>query len=52
MGNKVPSFKVDEESIDLLCGLMQRNQEADKDAKVLIKDMDMQAKEYESEGTI
>lgn len=49
-GSRVPEYEHNEQTIDILYQLMQRNRACDRDTQLLIQDLQQKAKEYASEG--
>lgn len=49
-GYAVPKYDVNERTVDILYGVMECNEERDKDVTLLIEDMKDQAAQYEAEG--
>lgn len=49
-GYAVPKYDVNERTVDILYGVMECNEERDKDVTLLIEDMKDQAAQYEAES--
>ena len=49
-GTDTPQYEINERTIDILHGLMQRNQERDRETQIIIEDFNQKAEEYHAEG--
>ncbi|XP_072050410.1 HAUS augmin-like complex subunit 1 [Amphiura filiformis] len=49
-GADIPQYEINEHTIDILYGLMQRNQERDRDTQIIIDDFNQKAEEYHAEA--
>ena len=51
-GADIPQYEINEHTIDTLHGLMQRNQERDRETQIIIDDLNQKAEEYHAEGMV